>query len=84
MSPTVTTIVPTYNRTEYLPECLDALFGQTHAPEQIIVVDDCSTDGTPAIVERCGSELQYIRQDQNAGEAAALNRSLRLATGDAI
>ncbi|TIP36458.1 MAG: glycosyltransferase, partial [Mesorhizobium sp.] len=43
---TVTVIVPTFNREKFLPEAIDSLLRQTVVPDQILIVDDGSTDGT--------------------------------------
>jgi hypothetical protein len=79
----VTAIVPTYNRAEYLGDCLTSLLAQTRPPRQLIVVDDGSTDGTPELIRSFGATLEHHRQD-NAGKATALNRGLAEARGDAV
>ncbi|MFL6206854.1 MAG: glycosyltransferase family 2 protein [Acidimicrobiales bacterium] len=80
----VTAIVPTYNRAEYLGACLGSILGQTRPPQQVIVVDDGSTDGTADVIRSYGSSLEHLRQEENAGKAAALNRALARARGEAI
>src|SRR5690606_27942020 len=72
----VTVVVPAFNAAPFLGVTLEALLTQTIVPEQIIVVDDGSTDGTAAIAEQMGVRL--IRQDQK-GPGAARNRGLELA-----
>ncbi len=42
----ISAVIPTYNCLEYLPACLDSVLGQTVPPDEILVVDDGSTDGT--------------------------------------
>lgn len=79
----VTAIVPTYNRAEYLGECLTSLLAQTRPPDQLIVVDDGSTDDTRDVLRSFGTALEHQRQE-NAGKAAALNRALPAARGEAI
>lgn len=80
----VTAIVPTYNRAEYLPACLESLLQQTERPGQIIVMDDGSDgDAARQVAERFGDAVEYRRQD-NAGKAAALNNALSDVRGSLI
>lgn len=51
-SPMISAVIPTYNCAEYLPACLDSVLAQTVPPDEIIVVDDGSTDGTAEMLER--------------------------------
>ena len=75
-------IIPTYNRATLLPRALESVFAQTRPVDEIIVVDDGSTDNTEAVVaERTDGRLRYVRQD-NAGPAAARNRGIKLARYD--
>lgn len=68
----ISVIVPTYNRAGLIGETLDSILGQSHKPEEVIVVDDGSTDDTEAIVRRYGPGVKYIRT-QNAGAPSARN-----------
>ena len=70
----VSTIIPAYNAYEYIRESIDSALAQTHHTQEIIVVDDGSTDGTPGLVLEYGSSVRVIRQ-QNSGPAAARNVS---------
>lgn len=79
----VTALVPTYNRAQYLRECLDSLLKQSRKPDQIVVIDDGSTDETESIVSRYGDQVQYIKKI-NGGKSSALNLGLTYATGDLI
>jgi cellulose synthase/poly-beta-1,6-N-acetylglucosamine synthase-like glycosyltransferase len=64
----LTVIVPAYNEAGTLGETLDSLRAQTAAPEEILVVDDCSTDGTPEIAEARG--VRVLRPQRNTGSKA--------------
>jgi len=77
----VSVIIPAYNAGATLGECLEALGRQTHPPDEIIVVDDGSSDDTGAIARRYG--VRVIRQT-NAGPAAARNAGAHLARGDVL
>lgn len=80
--PTVSAIVPAYNSSATIRETLRSIYDQTYPHIiEVIVVDDGSTDDTPAIIAREFPEVILIRQE-NAGGAAARNTGARRATGD--
>jgi len=70
--PSISVIVPTYNRAHFLPYCLESILCQTLQPFQIIVVDDGSTDNTPSIMEKYGGKIEYYRK-ANGGKSSAIN-----------
>jgi glycosyltransferase involved in cell wall biosynthesis len=77
----VSVIIPTYNRRELVQRAIDSVLAQTHPIDEILVVDDGSTDGTgDALRARYGERIRYHRQD-NAGVSAARNAGMTLATG---
>lgn len=82
-TPTVSIIVPTFNRAHYLPECLDSLVTQTVPPLEIIVVDDGSEDGTKEVVTRYGPPVRYVHKE-NGGKPSAVNLALKQCRGDLI
>lgn len=79
----ISVIMPLYNGRSYLIEAIDSILAQTRAADEIIVVDDGSTDGGGELLATYGPEVRVIRQ-ANAGAATALNRGITSATGDAI
>jgi glycosyltransferase involved in cell wall biosynthesis len=72
--PSVTVVVPTYNRAALLDETLRSILAQTVLPDEIIVVDDGSTDETPAICARQPKLVRYLRQENSGLPAVARNR----------
>ncbi|MBD9436412.1 glycosyltransferase [Pseudoxanthomonas sp. PXM03] len=77
----VSVIIPTYNRRDLLPRAIDSVLAQTRRVDEIIVVDDGSTDGTADMLEaRYGERVKHVWQS-NAGVSAARNHGLRLARG---
>jgi glycosyltransferase involved in cell wall biosynthesis len=78
----VTVVVTCYNQGRFLPESIGSLLSQTRRPDEILLVDDGSTDNTRDQVRRF-PEVIYIRQD-NAGLAAARNTGLRRSRGDLL
>lgn len=80
----VSVIVPTYNRAALVERALRSVLAQTRQVEEIIVVDDGSTDDTEQRLKQLfGSRIHYVWQP-NAGVSAARNRGLRMATGPFI
>lgn len=80
-SPTVSVVIPAYNRGALIGAALHSVLDQTVSVDEVIVVDDGSTDQTADIVRSFGGIVRYVHQD-NAGAAAARNRGIKLATGD--
>jgi glycosyltransferase involved in cell wall biosynthesis len=76
----VSIIIPTHNRAEWLPGCVDSVRASRTSDVDIIVVDDGSTDATYQVMQNIGADVRYIRQT-NAGPAAARNRGAREARG---
>ncbi|HET7536321.1 MAG TPA: glycosyltransferase family A protein, partial [Candidatus Didemnitutus sp.] len=81
--PTVSAIIPTYNRAHLLPAALASIFAQTQPVDEVIVVDDGSKDNTADVLRTYGDRVRYIRQ-QNAGAGAARNHGMREARGDYV
>jgi GT2 family glycosyltransferase len=82
----VSVVIPTYNRAHCVAEAVDSVLAQTHRRVEVVVVDDGSSDGTPALLERrYGSDprVRSLRQE-NRGVSAARNVGLRVATGDYV
>jgi glycosyltransferase involved in cell wall biosynthesis len=80
-TPTISAVVRIYNGERYIGETLTAILAQTRPPDEVVVVDDGSTDGTPGELARFGREIRVIRQ-ANRGYAAAFNRSFSEARCD--
>ena len=81
---TVSVVIPTYNSGALLQQTLDSALAQTVAPDEIIVVDDGSTDGTPDWVRaHYGARVTLIEQ-RNGGVARARNTGWRASSGDWI
>ncbi len=84
--PDYSVVIPAFNAAQFLDATLRSVFGQTHAPSDVIVVDDGSTDETPEIAARWQQEypqIQVVRQ-ANAGPAEATNAGIRAAKYDLI
>jgi GT2 family glycosyltransferase len=81
MAPNFSVIIPAYNSEATLARAIDSVLAQSYPAQEIILVDDGSTDGTPDVVARYGKQLRYIRQD-NAGVSRARNHGAQAASGD--
>ena len=79
MTPTVSIILPTYNRAKFLPEAVAAIRAQKWTDWELIIVDDGSTDTTselmPELTRGCHQPVQYIYQE-NRGAYGARNTGL--------
>ena len=80
----VSAIIPTFNRLSYLGRSVDSILAQTVPVDEVIVVDDGSTDGTARALEgRYGSRVRVVRQ-QNTGVSGARRRGIQEARGEWI
>ncbi len=75
---TVSVVIPAYNSAKYLPRAIDSVFKQTLLVDEIIVVDDGSTDNTAEVAASFGDKIRYIYQE-NAGASAARNVGINVA-----
>jgi glycosyltransferase involved in cell wall biosynthesis len=85
--PLVSVIIPAYNVEKYFADTIQSVIDQTYPNLEILVVNDASTDGTPKILERIGSnhpQLKIIHQKENMGAAAARNKGYLSAKGNFI
>ena len=80
---TVSVVVTTYNQSAFIEETLTSVVGQSRRPDEVIVVDDGSTDDTAARVRSFGPSVRYVYQ-KNQGVAGSRNTGMALATGDLV
>jgi len=85
----ISVIIPTYNRYDFLNNCIDSLCKQTYRNFEIIVVDDCSTDERygfyKTITEVEGIPFKYVKLDINhKNPSIARNKGMELAKGELI
>jgi glycosyltransferase involved in cell wall biosynthesis len=80
---TLSVVIPTYNRRGTLHRCLASVYAQTAPVDEVIVVDDGSTDGTAQWLSEAFPEAKLIRQD-NQGVSAARNAGIRSAHSEWI
>ena len=58
--PEISVIIPVYNTSAYLQECVDSVLAQTFQDFEVIIVDDCSTDGSWELVNRLYGENDKV------------------------
>lgn len=85
--PAISIIMPCYNTEKYLKKTMDSIFAQTFSDYEIIMVDDGSTDSTPALLDRYGRENPdkiKVFHKENGGQSTARNLALDKAEGEYI
>jgi glycosyltransferase involved in cell wall biosynthesis len=85
-NPLITIIVPVYNVEKYLRKCIDSIIGQSYTNLEIILVDDGSPDGSPAICDEYSTQDERIRtvHRANGGQSAARNSGLSIMKGEYV
>src|ERR1700750_2771365 len=87
LRPNVTLVVPNYNHARYLPESLGSIAAQTHAPDQVLIIDDASTDDSVAVISRFVADhpdWKLIRHEKNRGVVRGQNEAIAIAETDWI
>ena len=85
--PTLSVVLPNYNHGDVIARALEALLHQERRPDEIVVVDDGSTDDSRDVIARFAARSASIRvlvNEQNQGVIAALIRGLEAAGGDYV
>ncbi|THV31945.1 glycosyltransferase [Glycomyces paridis] len=85
--PSLSIVIPVYEAEEYLAGCLDTIVGGEEDRLEVVVVDDCSPDGSRAVAERYAQgddRIRIVSTPENAGSGPARNVGLAEATGDYV
>jgi len=86
-NPTVSVIIPTYNRANLISRAIRSVLNQTYSDFELIIIDDGSTDNTEDIIRQFQEKdkrIKYIKHDKNKGGSAARNRGIKIAKGKYI
>jgi glycosyltransferase involved in cell wall biosynthesis len=79
--PLVSVVTPVYNGVDFLAECIESVLAQTYSNWELIILDNCSSDGTYALAQSYAerdSRIKVVAADVFVGQIPNLNRSLRL------
>lgn len=80
----ISVIIPTHNRIKALQNCLVSLFTQTLQPNEIIVINDGSTDSTKKYLQDLGNKIRVITHEKNRGQSEARNSGIKEARGNIL
>lgn len=78
----LTVVIPNFNKSEFIGDCVRSIEGQTTRPAGILIIDDASTDGSREIIEKLSAEYGNIKScflPENSGVSAVRNRGIYLA-----
>ncbi|GEA87335.1 glycosyltransferase family 2 protein [Cellulomonas cellasea] len=85
--PTISTVVVNYNNGDYIRRCVESFLSQTRPPDEIVIVDDASTDGSLdeiAMLEREHPEVRVVRHPVNTGVSQTRIDGIRVSQGDLL
>jgi glycosyltransferase involved in cell wall biosynthesis len=86
-APTLSVVVPNFNHGRVLPEAIGALLGQAHPPDEIIIVDDGSTDNSRSVIAALAAgdaRIGVLFNERNKGAIESINRGIAAAQGEFI
>lgn len=81
----VSVIIPTYNRARLLSRAVSSVLRQTYEDHEIIIVDDCSIDDTPQVIQSYADpRIRSVRHNRNAGLPTSRNTGIQMARGEYV
>lgn len=84
----ISVVITCYNYGQFLTEAVESVFKQTGPSKEIIIIDDCSTDNTPQIVQHRMWELMpevlYFRNERNMGTVKSIDIGIKASIGDYV
>lgn len=81
--PSISVVIPTYNRANYITKAIDSAIYQSYPSHEIVVVDDGSTDNTQEVLKRYDGRIKNIHQD-NHGVSSARNKGIGICSAEWI
>lgn len=84
-SPRISVVMPLYNNAKFIEESVESVLQQTYKNFELIIIDDCSKDGSIKRIEKYQDpRIKIIRNNKNIGVAKSLNKGLGIAKGEYI
>lgn len=80
----ISVVIIAFNLEKYIEEAIHSVLSQTRKADEIIVMDDCSTDTTASIIGKFSDQVKYYRMDKNSGALLAALQGIRHTNGDII
>lgn len=77
----ITAIIPTYNRADFLKKTINSIINQTYKIDEVLIIDDGSTDNTNEVLKKFGNSIKIIKTT-NVGVSAARNTGIKNAKND--
>lgn len=81
---TVSVVIPNYNYGHFLPEAIESVICQTHPPDEILVIDDCSTDDSNEVLAWYSDRVRIEVNSQNLGIVRNFSKAVNHTAGDYI
>lgn len=83
-TPSIGVAIPAYQAEPWLAETLESVLSQTSPPDEVLVVDNGSTDGTADVARSFGAEVRLLSESSNLGPGGAYNRAVRESDADYV
>jgi len=80
----ISVVIPSYNHSAFLEQTIDSVRSQTLAPDELVVVDDGSSDGSRELLERLRYNEMRLELQDNRGAHHAINRAIELSRGEYV
>ncbi len=84
MSELVSITLLNWNGKQFIEECIESVLAQTYSHIQFTIIDNCSTDGSPELIEEKYPGIQLVKNKQNVGYSRAHNQGIKMAQGSLI